>query len=144
MRYVPTWMEAQNKSWPGFKEKLPCGAVWASPNKADGYLRKCIWPYLSALALETGIGDNGGNELPEDLIAAGLFEDPETSNALIDEVAAFRITQDIQDYLDGARNPKVCQYSSCSSRNTCSDCSDVESSDRLKLCTVQYSIVHRA
>lgn len=39
MRYILAWLHAADKDWPGFKEKVPPGAVWASCSKTEGYLR---------------------------------------------------------------------------------------------------------
>lgn len=97
MRYTLAWLQADDKSWEGFKEKVPPGNVWASPNKPDGYLRKSI-------LLE--LGKRTGDKLPMDLIESGTFEDPGTSSIVNDEVAALRIGQHINDHLEGKRDPK--------------------------------------
>lgn len=98
LRYALAWMHAQDKSWPDFKEKLPPGEIWASPNKPDGYLRKSIL---------VAIGQRIGDTLPQDLVNAGVFEDPATSSPVHDEVAAIRVTEHLQKYLDGERDPKI-------------------------------------
>ena len=40
------------------------------------------------------------------VISAGTFEDPDTSSVVHDEVAGIRISQQVQEYLDGARDTK--------------------------------------
>ena len=95
MRYALAWLHAEEKSWPGFKEKVPPGEVWASPNKPDGYLRKSI-------LLE--LGKKTGDRLPKDLISAGVFEDPDTSSTVHDEVASIRVIEHVQGHLDGVRD----------------------------------------
>lgn len=97
LRYTLAWLHAEDKSWPGFKEKAPPGEVWASPNKPDGYLRKSI-------LLELGKKTRDG--LPKDLINADVFEDPDTSSIVHDEVAGIRVTDHVLDHLDGARDAK--------------------------------------
>jgi hypothetical protein len=112
MRYTLAWMHARDRSWPGFKEKLPSGEIWASPNKPDGYLRKSV-----LLAM----GKRLGNTLPQDLTSAGAFEDPDTSSVVLDEVAGIRVGEHVQNYLDGARDPKL--------RDESTDQSEDESGD---------------
>ena len=97
MRYALAWLHAEDKSWPGFKEKVPPGEVWASPNKPDGYLRKSI-------LLE--LGKKMGDRLPKDLVSAGVFEDPDTSSIVHDEVAGIKVTELVQGHLDGVRDTK--------------------------------------
>lgn len=97
MRYILAWLHAEDKGWEGFKDKVPSGQVWASPNKPEGYLRKSI-------LLE--LGKRTGDRLPQDLIRAGGFEDAATSSAVYDTVAAIRVTESVQRYLDGERGPK--------------------------------------
>ncbi|KAF6227153.1 hypothetical protein HO133_008595 [Letharia lupina] len=98
MRYALAWLHADDKSWPGFQQKLPPGGVWASPNKPDGYLRKSI-------LLE--VGKKTGDRLPKDLVSAGIFEDPDTSSVVHDEVAGIRVAELVQGHLDGMRDSKV-------------------------------------
>lgn len=97
MRYALGWLTAEDKAWESFKEKVPPGEVWASPNKPDGYLRK------STLV---EIGKRLGDKLPLDLIHAGTFEDLDTSNIVHDELAQIRITEYLEDHLGGARDNK--------------------------------------
>lgn len=97
MRYALAWLHADDKLWPGFKEKVPPGEVWASPGKSDGYLRKSILLQL---------GKKTGDKLPKDLIRSGAFEDPDTSSIVYDEVASIRLIEHVQDHLDGARDAK--------------------------------------
>ncbi|MCJ1455417.1 hypothetical protein MMC28_005772 [Mycoblastus sanguinarius] len=99
MRYALAWLHAADKAWPGYKEKVPPGEVWwASPNKADGYLRKSI---LLALG-----NKKTGDRLPKDLISAGVFEDPDTSSIVHDEVAGIRVAEYVQGHLDGVRETR--------------------------------------
>ena len=98
MRYALAWFHAHDKSWPNFQEKVPPGKVWASPNKPDGYLRQSI-------LLEIGKRIGGG--LPEDLVRAGTFEDPDSSSVVHDEVASIRCTELIRDHLERPRDVKV-------------------------------------
>ncbi len=98
MLHALAWLYAEEKSWSGFKEKVPPGEVWASPNNPDGYLRKSI-------LLE--MGKKTGNRLPRDLVSTGIFEDPDTSSVVLDEVAGIRVTGYVQDHLDGVRDPKI-------------------------------------
>ena len=97
MRYTLAWLHAESNGWVGFKEKVPSGQVWASPNKPDGYLRKSI-------LLE--LGKKTGDKLPRDLMDAGMFEDPETSSLVYDVVAGIRVTEHVQAHLDGERDSK--------------------------------------
>ena len=97
MRYTLAWLHAEDNKWEGFKEKVPPGEVWASPNKPDGYLRRSIL---------LDLGKMTGDRLPQDLISAGTFEDPETSNAVSDAVAGIRMAEAFQSHLDGERDPK--------------------------------------
>lgn len=97
MRYALAWLHAEDKAWPGFKKKVPPGEVWASPNKPDGYLRRSIL---------LDLGKSTGDRLPQDLINAGVFEDPDTSSLVHDEVAAIKVVEHVQDHLDGMRDAK--------------------------------------
>ncbi|KAL8912926.1 MAG: hypothetical protein Q9172_007394 [Xanthocarpia lactea] len=97
LRYTLAWLHANDKNWPGFKEIVPPGTVWASPNKPDGYLRKSIL---------VEIGRRTGDKLPNDLIEAGAFEDLDSSSKVADEVACIRVTEKIEDHLSGDRDPK--------------------------------------
>lgn len=98
MRYTLAWLHAEDKKWPNFKEKVPPGEVWASPNKPDGYLRKSIL---------LDLGKSTGDRLPQDLMAAGSFEDPETSSSLHDEMAGMEVIEHVQNHLDGIRDDKL-------------------------------------
>ncbi|KAL8806916.1 MAG: hypothetical protein Q9182_001045 [Xanthomendoza sp. 2 TL-2023] len=89
------WLHAYNASWPDFQAKLPPGTVWTSPNKPDGYVRKSV---LLELWKRTG------EELPKDLIHAGVFEDPDSSNKVADEVGAIRMAQHFKAHLEGKRD----------------------------------------
>ena len=96
MRYTLAWLHAEDKEWAGFKEKVPPGQVWASPNKPDGYLRSSIMREL---------WKRTGDTLPEDLLTAGTFDDPDTSNVVYDKIAGTRVTETVQRHLDGERDP---------------------------------------
>ena len=97
MRYTLAWLHAEHNNWTGFKDKVPPGEVWASPNKPDGYLRK---PILLDLAKMTG------DRIPRDLIRAGAFEDPDSSSDVYDTVAGVRVAEVVQSHLDGERDYK--------------------------------------
>ena len=97
MRYALAWLTAEDKSWESFKEKVPAGEVWASPNKPDGYLRKSI-------LIE--IGKRLGDKLPKDLISAGTFEDPDTSSIVNDELAQIRVTEHVENHIQAASHQK--------------------------------------
>ena len=96
MRYTLAWLHAEDKGWEGFKEKVPPGHIWASPNKPDGYLRSSILREL---------GRRTGDTLPEDLITAGAFDDAATSSVVYDTVAGIRVTETVQRHLEGERDP---------------------------------------
>ena len=97
MRYTLAWLHAEAKEWAGFKEKVPPGQVWASPNKPDGYLRTSIL---------RGLGRRTGDTLPEDLVTAGTFDDEATSSVVYDKIAGIRVSECVQRHLDGERDPK--------------------------------------
>ena len=97
MRYTLAWLHAEGNKWVGFKEKVPPGEVWASPNKPDGYLRKSIL---------LDLGKMTGDRLPQELMEAGTFEESETNNAVYDAIAGIRVTETVKDHLDGVRDPK--------------------------------------
>ena len=67
MRYTLAWLHAEDKGWARFKENVPPGQVWASPNKPEGCL-------MSPIPRE--LGKRTGDMLPQDLIIAGVFDDP--------------------------------------------------------------------
>ena len=97
MRYILAWLHAEHNKWAGYKDKVPPGEVWASPNKPDGYLRKSI---LLDLAKMTG------DRLPQDLMRAGAFEDPDTSSDVYDAIASERVAELLQNHRDGERDCK--------------------------------------
>ena len=103
MRYALAWLHAEENSWPEFKQKVPPGEVWASPNKPDGCLRRSILVEL---------GKKTGDRLPKDSISVGGFEDPDTSSIVHDEVASIRVAGYVQDHLDGMRDVKEDEESS--------------------------------
>ena len=39
-------------------------------------------------------------------MSAGTFEDPDTSNVIYDAIAAIRVTETVQRYLEGERDAK--------------------------------------
>ena len=47
-----------------------------------------------------------GDRLPQDLISAGAFEDPDTSSDVYDTIAGVRVAEVIQKYIDGERDCK--------------------------------------
>jgi hypothetical protein len=98
LRYTMAWLDAEEFFKPDFKQKVPSGTVWASPNKPDGYLRKSILVEL---------GRRTGGKLPDDLIQAGIFEDPDTSTPVLDELANTRFMQLVRGRLDSLRDPKA-------------------------------------
>ena len=98
LRYILAWLHAEKARWPGFKEKLPSGRIWAGPKKSEGYLRKSV---LLELAKKTG------DKLPMDLIDSGVYEDPATSSVVYDEVAAIRVTELVQRHLGGTRDVEI-------------------------------------
>ncbi|KAL8957622.1 MAG: hypothetical protein Q9183_006009 [Haloplaca sp. 2 TL-2023] len=101
LRYTLAWLHANDENWPGFKEKVPPGKVWASPNKPEGYLRKSI---LVKLAKRTG------DKLPTELIDSGVFEDSDSRSLLSDVVAAVRVSKLVQAHLAGERDPKFDEF----------------------------------
>ncbi len=94
MRYTLAWLHAEGRSW-NFKEKVPPGEVWASPNKPDGYLRESI---LVTMAKRTG------DKLPQNLLDAGVFSDPDTDNPVRNEIAGIRISRLVQQHVDRGRD----------------------------------------
>ena len=101
LRYALAWLHADDNKWPGFKEKVPAGKVWASTNKPDGYMRKSI---LVELAKRTG------DKLPQDLIGPGIFEDPDSRSLVSDVVAAIRVSTLVQAHLAGEKDPKFDEF----------------------------------
>ncbi|KAL9107003.1 MAG: hypothetical protein Q9227_008039 [Pyrenula ochraceoflavens] len=69
---------AADAPWKDVRQKLLPAKVWASPDKPDGYLRKSV-----LLDLAEKIGDI----IPQELVNAGTFKDPATSNRQLDEAA---------------------------------------------------------
>lgn len=63
-------MTAEDEKWNGYREMVPPGQVWATPNKPSGYLRGSV---LRSLARRV----NNEDILPEALVEAGTFEDTE-------------------------------------------------------------------
>ena len=52
------------------------------------------------------LGKKTGDRLPKDLVNAGVFEDPDTSSVVLDQVAGIRVTEHVQARLDGERDIK--------------------------------------
>lgn len=98
LRYTLAWLHAADKAWPDFKNKVPPAEVWASPNKPDGYLRKSIL---------LDLGKRTGDRIPQELIDAGTFDDPDTSSPVHDQIAGIKITEQVQDHLEGQRDTKA-------------------------------------
>ena len=75
-------MHAEFEGWEGYRDKVPPGRIWASPNKPEGYLRKSV---LRSLARKV----NDEDILPEELIEAGTFidTDPPTGTDAANKLA---------------------------------------------------------
>ncbi|KAL9099167.1 MAG: hypothetical protein Q9163_005293 [Psora crenata] len=99
MRYALAWLHAERQGFKDFKDKVPPGTIWASPDKPSGYLRKSI---LRSLAREVGDRD----ELPTDLIQAGEFEDPATATNVGDAVGGLTMPLLFRKHLEGERDKK--------------------------------------
>lgn len=95
LRYTLAILHAQDKGWSSLQTKCPPGQVWAKPDKPTGYLRKSILVEL---------GKRVGDKIPRSLMDAGVFEDPETSSKILDEVAATRVIELVKDHLVGQRD----------------------------------------
>ncbi|KAI9721002.1 MAG: hypothetical protein M1812_002481 [Candelaria pacifica] len=74
-------------------DDLPSGTIWATPGKKDGYLRRST---LRALARQIG-----GKDLPEELMEAGTFEDPDTASPVQDQVTAIEMGRLIREEISG-------------------------------------------
>ncbi|CAF9912819.1 MAG: hypothetical protein HETSPECPRED_001209 [Heterodermia speciosa] len=85
------YLHAEKSRYPNFKEKVPNGTMWASPEKQDGYLRKSV---LRVLAERVG-----DTTLPIDLIAAGTFVDtePNTGRSIEDIKAGIELSARIKE-----------------------------------------------
>ena len=95
LRYTLAWLHAEQNSWPDFKTKVPPGDIWATPNKPEGYLRKSIL---------VSLGKKTGDKLPQELVNVGMFEDPDSSSVVADEVASMAVIAHIQSHLEGERD----------------------------------------
>ncbi|KAI4109446.1 MAG: hypothetical protein L6R37_000603 [Teloschistes peruensis] len=96
-RYALAWMNADREKYEGFKAKVPPGSIWATRDRPAGYLRKSI---LRQLAHK--VGDTV--ELPEDLVQAGEFTDPDTESPVSNAVGNVTIPELFRDHLDGVRD----------------------------------------
>lgn len=87
------YMNASIKEWPNFKQKLPSGLIWATPDRSQGYLRRGV---LQAIARK--IGDH---VLDDKLIESGTFVDtePATGSPVRDHLAYDTITSVIEDQM---------------------------------------------
>ena len=85
-------LHAQKEGFDDLKIRMPPGRIWASPDKPAGYLRNSV---LTVLAKK--IGDQ---DLPEELIDAGTFDDtePATGSPVRDEVAAIKVQMAFRDH----------------------------------------------
>ncbi|KAL8731089.1 MAG: hypothetical protein Q9166_003617 [cf. Caloplaca sp. 2 TL-2023] len=94
-RHAMACMHASIRQWPNFKDKLPAGTMWATPNKSQGYLRRSV---LKMIARR--IGDE---VLDEDTLMTGTFTDtePETGTEVHDQLAEYTIGTAIQDKIEG-------------------------------------------
>ncbi|KAL9590212.1 MAG: hypothetical protein Q9203_000987 [Teloschistes exilis] len=95
--YALAWMNADREKYEGFKAKVPPGSIWGSPDRPAGYLRKSI---LRQLAHK--VGDTV--ELPEDLVQAGEFTDPDTESPVSNAVGNVTIPRLFREHLDGVRD----------------------------------------
>jgi hypothetical protein len=79
-------MHAEYEGWKGYREKVPPGRIWASPNKPEGYLRKSVLRSLARKVHDEDI-------LPEELIEAGSFvdTDPPTGTEAADKLAELEL-----------------------------------------------------
>ncbi|KAI4245674.1 MAG: hypothetical protein L6R42_010134 [Xanthoria sp. 1 TBL-2021] len=96
LRYVLTWLAARRKGYPDWQEKLPSGTMWATPDKPGGYLRSSI---LRVLASK--VGDK--TPLPEDMMIAGSFDDPDSASKVKDQAAAIALPLLVRDHLEGRK-----------------------------------------
>lgn len=70
--------------------------MWATPDKPGGYLRSSI---LRVLASK--IGDK--TPLPEDMVIAGGFDDPDSASTAKDQAAAIALPLLVRDHLEGRK-----------------------------------------
>lgn len=75
------YIHAEKEGYERFKEKVPSGAPWTSPDKPNGYLRSSV-----SRSLTRKFGDDG---LPQDLVDAGSFQDtiPGSGNVSNDDLS---------------------------------------------------------
>ena len=85
MRYILTWLTAVRQNFDDYLRKCPSGQIWAAPDKPSGYLRRSV---LRGLAKSVGCR----TDLPEDLIEAGAFDDPDTASESWDTAASVFLT----------------------------------------------------
>ncbi len=92
-RYLMTYMHAEKEGYEGFKEKLPPGTIWASFHKSSGYLRSSV---LRSLGRKVG-----NDDLPQDLVDAGSFQDtiPGSENAWNDILSPIDLAQRIREHI---------------------------------------------
>ncbi len=79
-------MHAEYEGWEGYREKVPPGRIWASPNKPEGYLRKSVLRGLARKIHDEDI-------LSEELVESGGFEDtdPPTGTKAADQIAELEL-----------------------------------------------------
>lgn len=106
-------MHASKHSWEKFQEKVPPREIWASPSPPYGYLRRSVLLWIASRVKDT---------LLKNLIEAGVFDDPDTSSIVRDEVASIRFSTDLENHLDIVRDEK-------NSSGNMSDSEDEDSED---------------
>ncbi|KAI4157101.1 MAG: hypothetical protein LQ342_008521 [Letrouitia transgressa] len=91
LRHTLALINAKEKQWLDYPQKVPPGEVWANPDKSEGYLRNSI---LLDLAKRVG------GTLPPDLVAVGGFDDPSTSNPIDDACTREKLAEDIGAHVE--------------------------------------------
>ena len=91
------WIHADKKNFEGFRDKVPSGTTWASPEQEQKYLRRGL---LSRIAKRVG-----DSELPMDLLQAGTFvdTDPPTGNQTVDSLAGLDLAPKIERRMEGTK-----------------------------------------
>ena len=76
------------------RENIPRGPIWAAPQKGGGYLRRSV---LQALARRVGDDD-----IPEDILKWGTFEDtsPSSSNEVQEEATKIEVAHQMEERLN--------------------------------------------
>ena len=84
-------INAKIKLYENLESKTPPGRIWASPGKANGYIRGSV---LRSLARKVGDED-----LPEELVEAGSFS--EANVEPFEEVAKLGVAMHVRRKLNG-------------------------------------------